>query len=202
MQRRQMLILLATPVGLLGRGALAQPSHPIRVRGEITAVDATTLTVLDRSGTTIKIALKPDQAVASVRKLTLADIKPGSYVGTASKPTPSGELVALEVLVFPEAARGTAEGHSDWDLVPGSLMTNANVDALVEQVAGRTMKLSYKGGTKDVSVPEGTPIVTPASATRDDLVVGRKVFAFVQGEAPAFSASRIYVEKDGVAPPM
>lgn len=202
MQRRLMLILLATPGGLLGRAALAQASRPIRVRGEITAVDASTLTVLDRSGTTMKIALKPELSVSCVKKLALADIKAGTYIGTATRKAPSGELVALEVLVFPESGRGTGEGHYEWDLAPGSMMTNANVDTVVQQVDGRTMKLSYKGGSKDVSVPEGTPVVTPAPASRDDLVVGRKVFAFVQGAAPDYSVARIFVEKDGIAPPM
>lgn len=202
MQRRTMLVLLATPAALLGRAVRAQASPPVRVRGEITAVEAAAMTVRERSGATLRIALKPDQSISSVRKLALADLKPGTYVGTATHMTSAGEMVALEVLVFPEAARGTGEGHREWDLAPGSMMTNANVDSVVEHVTGRTMKLSYQGGSQDVSVPEGTPIVTPAPASREDLVVGRKVFAFVQGDAPNFSAARIYVEKDGVVPPM
>ena len=60
----------------------------------------------------------------------------------------AGKLVALEVLVFPEAGRGTSEGHFEWDLAPGSTMTNANVDTVVEAVEGRKLKLSYKGGTR------------------------------------------------------
>lgn len=202
MQRRPMLALLAMPIGLAGRAAMAQPARPVRIRGEITAVAATSLTVLERSGATVRIALKPDVSVASVRRLALADIKPGTYIGTATHRTAAGGMVALEVLVFPEAARGTGDGFREWDLAPGSMMTNANVDSVVEHVAGRTMKLSYRGGSQEVSVPEGTPVVTPAPASREDLVVGRKVFAFVQGDAPDFSAARIYVEKDGVAPPM
>lgn len=202
MQRRLMLMLLAAPAGLLLQSAYGQGSRPVRIRGEITAVDATTLTVLDRSGTTFNIALRPDQFVGSVKKLALSDIKPGSFIGTATRTTPAGELVALEVLVFPEAARGTGEGHYEWDLAPGSMMTNANVDTVVDQVSGRTLKLSYKGGSKDVLVPESAPVVTPAPASHDDLIVGRKVFAFAQGEPPNVSAPRIYVEKDGVAPPM
>jgi hypothetical protein len=120
MQRRLMLVLLAAPAGLLLQSAHGQASRPVRIRGEITAVDATTLTVLDRSGTTVRIVLKPDQFVGSVKKLALSDIKPGSFIGTATRTTPAGELVALEVLVFPEAARGTGEGHYDWDLAPGA----------------------------------------------------------------------------------
>ena len=49
--------------------------------------------------------------VSEVYPLALADIKPGSYIGTAAMPQADGTQVALEVLVFPEAARGAGEGH-------------------------------------------------------------------------------------------
>ena len=59
--------------------------------------------------------------------IKLADIKKGSYIGTAAMPQADGTQTALEVLVFPEAARGTGEGHFPWDLEPQSTMTNATV---------------------------------------------------------------------------
>jgi hypothetical protein len=37
----------------------------------------------------------------------------------------------MEVVMFPEAARNTGEGHYAWDLLPSSMMTNANVDTIV-----------------------------------------------------------------------
>ena len=52
-------------------------------------------------------------------------------------------------------------------------MTNANVDTVMQGVTGRTLKLSYKGGSKDVLVPENVPVVTPISAARSDLMVGK-----------------------------
>ena len=79
---------------------------------------------------------------------------------------------------------------------------NANVDTVMSGVNGRDMKLSYKGGTKEVTVPENVPVVTPAPAERADLLVGKKVFVVADGEPSNFRALRIFVEKDGVAPPM
>ncbi|HXD39820.1 MAG TPA: hypothetical protein VN649_04620 [Ramlibacter sp.] len=202
MKLESLLAVLATSATLFcGPGFAQAPTGP-RVRGEIVAVDATTLTVQQRSGGIVKIALKPDQAVGALKKIAIADIKPGSYIGTATKTNPQGQLIALELVVLPESARGSGEGHYEWDLAPGSMMTNGNVDNVVEAVNGRTLKISYKGGTKEVTVPEGVPLVTPIPATRADLVVGKKVFAFAQGDPPNLSANRITVEKDGVAPPM
>ena len=68
----------------------------------------------------------------------MAAIKPGAFVGAATMPQPDGTLIALEVLVFPEAMRGSGEGHYAWDLKPGSMMTNATVIDVVtsSQTAG------------------------------------------------------------------
>lgn len=187
--------------GAFATSALAAEA-PIRIRGQITAVDTTSLTVKSREGELVKLAMKPDQAVGAVKHLKLSDIGKNSYIGTATKPGPNGELVALEVLVFPESARGSGEGHYAWDLLPGSMMTNANVEASLDSVKGRTLKLAYKDGFKEVTVPAGTPVVTFAPASLADLVVGKKVFVVASQGADGMSAGRIVVEKDGVAPPM
>ena len=201
MQFRAMLLALAAFSAVICSQVAAQAPAPVRIRGELTAVDADSITVQRKAGGTVKIGVKPDQTVSAVKKLALSDVKPGSYVGIATKNS-GGKLVALEVLVFPEAGRGTSEGHFEWDLAPGSMMTNANVDTVVETVDGRNLKLSYKGGTKEITVPANAPVVTPTSASRADLVPGKKVFVIANGDASNMSAVRVYVEKDGVAPPM
>jgi hypothetical protein len=193
---------IAAAALLASAAVQARDAAPVRIRGEILAVDATVLTVRHTSGETVKIALAPDQAVGAVKNVKLADIKKGVFIGTATKLGPDGNQVAVEVLVFPESARGTGEGHYAWDLLPGSMMTNANVDTVMSGVHGRTLHLSYKGGAKDVVVPENTPVVTFAPATRADLVAGKKVFVVAKEASTGLSATRIVVEKDGVAPPM
>jgi hypothetical protein len=82
-------------------------------------------------------------------------------------------------------------------------MTNANVDSVVKGNSGRTLTLSYKGGTSDVVVPPNVPIVTFASASHADLTAGKKVFVVATASsADHYAAQRVVVEKDGVAPPM
>ena len=61
-------------------------------------------------------------------KASLADIKQGSYVGVTGMPQPDGSQKALEVHIFPEAMRGTGDGHRPWDLQASSTMTNGNVE--------------------------------------------------------------------------
>jgi len=197
-----MSLVMATCAALLCGQGFAQSPRPVPTRGELVAVDATSLTVRLPAGDTVKIAVKPELVVGALRNLALADIKPGSFIGTATKTTPDGKLVAMEVYVFPEASRGTGEGHYEWNLAPGSMMTNANVDTVATGVDGRILNLSFKGGSKEVTVPEGVPIVTPAPATRADLVVGKRVFIMATGDPSSLSAARVTVEKDGVVPPM
>jgi hypothetical protein len=176
---------------------------PERIRGEIVSLDGDTLKVHRRSGETVSIEVKPAVAVSAVRAIKLSEIKPGSFVGTAAMTGADGKLTATEVSVFPEAARGTGEGHYTWDFGPNSTMTNANVDAVVEGTSGRDLKFSYKGGGKTVTVPANVPVVTFAPATRSDLTPGKKVFVVATPAQPgAFVAQRVVVEKDGVVPPM
>lgn len=195
--------LLAGAALVASATAHAADPAPARIRGTIVAVDATTLTV-QRSGNSniVKVALKPDVPVGAVKNVKLADITKGAFIGTATKTDTEGKLTALEVLVFPEAARGTGEGHYAWDLLPGSMMTNANVDTVANGVKGRVLTLSYKGGSKEVTVPDATPVVTFAPAMRSDLIVGKKVFVVATGPNTSYTATRIVVEKDGVVPPM
>ena len=198
---RSLIAALSAAI-LFSSAAFAAAPAPVRIRGEIVSLDGTTLTVHRRSGDTVKITIKPDQPINAVKNIKLADIKQGSFIGTATKTGADGKLTAVEVVVFPEEARGTGEGHYAWDLLPGSMMTNANVDTVMQGVNGRTVLLSYKGGSKEVTVPAKAPVVSPVPASRADLVAGKKVFIIANGSLGNLSASRIFVEKDGVVPPM
>jgi hypothetical protein len=185
--------------------AFAQSSadKPERIRGEIVSLSGDTLKVHRRSGDTVSIEVKESVGVNAVKAIQLADIKPGSYVGAAAMPGPDGKLTAKEVLVFPEAARGTGEGHYAWDLGANSTMTNANVDTVVQGTSGRDLKLSYQGGSNTINVPANVPVVTLVPATRADLTAGKKVFVVAVPEKDGlYDGHVVVVEKDGVAPPM
>lgn len=186
-------------------GVLAQTpaAKPTRIRGDIVSLNGDVLKVHRRSGDTVSIELQPAATVSAVKTMQLSDIKPGTFIGTAATTGTDGKLTATEVVVFPEAARGTGEGHYAWDLGPNSSMTNANVDTVVQATDGRNLKLSYKGGSNEVTVPPNVPIVTFTPAARTDLTPGKKVFVVAtSGSQGAYVAQRLVVEKDGVVPPM
>jgi len=96
----------------------AQPVPTTRLRGSVEKVDATSIVIKERSGETMTLALADNLVVNEVLPVDPAAIQSGKFVGTAAMPGTDGTLAALEVLVFPEAARGTNEGHSPWDRSP------------------------------------------------------------------------------------
>ncbi|HLY00411.1 MAG TPA: hypothetical protein VKR62_17050 [Roseiarcus sp.] len=188
--------------------AIAAPSptraaEMVHVRGAIVSLDGSTLTVKTREGPDAAVTLKPGFKVAGIAKASVSDIKPGDFVGIASLPTAAGGDGAVEVLVFPPAMKGTGEGSYPWDLKPKSSMTNATVTNAVKGVEGRTLKLSYKGGEKTISVADGIPIVTFGPATQADLKPGATVFVPAQrADDGALSAGFVAVGTNGVNPPM
>jgi hypothetical protein len=202
MNRRPLLAALGLCLAFTTLPALAQ-MPPTRIRGKIAALDGSLLTVTSRDGATLKITLDEKVTVGALKRVELSSITPNTYVGIAAITGPDGLPQAVEVLVFPEAARGSGEGHYPWDLAPNTTMTNATVQASVQANAGRELSLAYKGGTIAIKVPADVPIVTPYPAERADLKPGMAVFlAATKAEDGSFKAARVTVEKDGVAPPM
>ena len=181
----------------------AAQSPPTRLRGSIAAIDGKTATIATREGTNVKVNLADNWAVMLVSPVSMADIKENSFVGIASLKGPDGTLNALEVLVFPEAARGSNEGHYPWDLQPESMMTNATVATVAKASDGQTLTLKYKDGTQTIKVKPGTPIVTFAPGDKADAKVGAKVFLGATKAADgSLTAARLLVGKDGMTPPM
>lgn len=203
MLRNTRIFLIAWSALWLASSAVAQTSPTTRIRGTVSAVDGASMTVTTREGPQVAITFTEPLTVTAVKNVELASVQPGSYIGTAAERGPDGQLQAIEVLVFPESARGAGEGHRDWDLKPGSTMTNATVTAAVQGISGREVDLAYKGGSVKVNVPVGTPVVTFIPAERADLKPGAAVFlTATKNPDGSLSASRVIVGKDGVVPPM
>src|SRR6185369_10366594 len=133
MKKALLLALAFCATNVLAQGS---PTS-MRLRGTIEKVDPTTLVVKERSGETVTLALADNLTVAEVMPVDPTMIQSGAFIGTAAVTGADGKLSALEVLVFPEAMRGTGEGHSPWDLQPGSTMTNATVTEVVHGAKGR-----------------------------------------------------------------
>ena len=192
-------IVLATALG----GAVARAAETVRTRGTVVSLDGAKLVVHPKEGADVTIDLADKFHVLAVVKSSMADIKPGTFIGTATTTKADSTLKSLEVVVFPEGMKGTGEGHYPWDLPGSSMMTNATVTNAVKGVDGQTVTMAYKGGEKKIEIPADVPVVTLVPAAPEDIKAGEAVFVPGQREADgSLHAGVVLFGKDGVVPPM
>jgi len=204
MKQTVLSALFAIGAAIATTAALAQAPDVVRVRGTIQSVDGSMLDVKARDGADLKIKLADNAQVRTVVGKTIADVKQGLFVGITAMPQPDGTQKAVEIHIFPEAARGTGEGHRPWDLMPGSTMTNANVESEVAITDGKKLVLKYKDGDKTFIVPDDVKVVMFAPGAMSDLKPGAKIFIVAAKKLPdgTLEAPAITVGTNGVDPPM
>ena len=196
-------LALVTALAALALSPAASAAEGVRIRGTVVSVTSDTLVVKSRDGDNVSIALGLGWKAGGIAKASLADIKPGDFVGIASLPKAAGGAGALEVLVFPPAMRGTGEGSYGWDLKPNSTMTNGSVSEAVQSVEGTTVNVVFHGQSKKIVIAPGTPVVTFAKATNSDVKPGAAVFVPAQrSDDGKLTTTQVVVGKDGVVPPM
>ncbi len=152
--------------------SLAQQPERVRIRGTLEKVDGLVLTVKSREGATVAVNMTNNVRLTATVKASLADIKPGTYIGVTATPQADGSQKAIAIHIFRESQRGTGEGHRPWDLQPGSTMTNAAVETSVAGVDGQVLTVKYKDGEKKVIVTAQTVIVRYVDGKRDELKPG------------------------------
>jgi hypothetical protein len=197
------LVAIAMVVGSSLFALAQQPPSPSRVRGTVEGVDGDMLAVKSRAGEDFKLRMTADMRVVGIVKISLADIKVGSFVGATTVPGPDGSQNAVEVHMFPEDMRGTGEGSRPFDLRPNSTMTNATVAQSVAGNDGHVLLIKYRDGEKKVVVGPDTPVVTYVPGDRSELKAGAKVIAAMK-KLPdgSYETNRVSVGRDGLTPPM
>ncbi|MEA2940934.1 MAG: hypothetical protein QOD09_1463 [Bradyrhizobium sp.] len=187
------LIVAASPVS-------AQEN--VRLRATIEKVDGGVYTVKNRDGNEWKLTVSDPPLFVAIAPATMADIKPGMFVGSAGMMQEDGTQKAIEVHIFPESMRGTGEGHYDWDLLPKSKMTNANVEHMVTSSDGQILSVKYKEGEKKLLVTPQTVVVTYVPGSKDDLKPGTKIFVSAAKKQPdgTLQTPRITYGRNGAGP--
>jgi hypothetical protein len=210
--------------------AAALAATPQRVRGTITAVTADSVTI-DSAGKDVTVGLTPSTHYLKVVKSSLTNVDKDSFIGTATKQV-GGKLVALEVVIFPPAMKGTGEGHYGWDRIrdttvsgssgttsssmtngtisavhtsgamANSSMTNGLVSASHGKGGAKQITVTYKGGEQTILVPPTAPIVGFEPDTLADLAHGKVAFVNASNVDGKLTANAVAIGSDGVTPPM
>jgi hypothetical protein len=175
----------------------------MRVTGTIEAADDSSITVRAlEGGGTHKVFLTKDAKVFGVSNTTLAEVKPGAFIGVGATPNPDGSQRAIRVTVFAESQRGLGEGFRPWDRAPKGTMTNATVADTVAGVDGQVVTVKYKDGEKRIVIPPGARILAYAVGERAELKVGAEV-AILRAKRKldgTWEADRVNVGRGGVIP--
>ncbi len=228
--KRHLLVTFAATTALAATAHAAAPQP--RVRGTVVEMTGTTLTVHDRSGNDVTLALDGTTHYVKVEKASLGDINRNSFIGTATKNVGS-TLVALEVVVFPNSMRGTGEGHYAWDELPdttqsggGMVKTTMTNGTVAKETAPRSagmvkttmtngtvsndsgggqakrLTVTYKGGQEHIVVPPTAPVVALAPGAKSDVSKGDAVVVVEAKDATRPTAAAVLCGVDGVKPPM
>jgi hypothetical protein len=174
----------------------------VRIRGTIERIEGPVYVVKDRDGAELKLTVTENPLYVAIAPSTIADIKPGMFVGSAGMMQSDGTQKAIEVHIFPESMRGTGEGHYDWDLKPNTKMTNANVEQTVAGVDGQMLSVKYKDGEKKLLVAPETVVVTYVPGSKDDLKPGTRIFVAAAKKQPdgTLQTPRITYGRNGAGP--
>lgn len=195
------ILTLAAAALLLPAAVVAQPPPGV-ARGVIVAVENDTLTLKSADGKKHLITLSKDWNVSVLKPVDVDSIKPGSFIGTAEMPQQDGTGRSLEVHVFPPGVKA-GEGHYDWDLKKGSMMTNGTVGKVTTEAKGRELQVTYPDGQRKIVVPNGVPIVQITKGERSLAKVGTPAFLIVaKSPSGSLTSNGVAVGENGATPPM
>jgi hypothetical protein len=188
-------MLAATSFALLF-ATIAIAQQPGRIRGQIEKADGGMLALKTRDGSMLNVKLADDARMSALVKASLADIKKDSFIGIAGMPKADGSIEAFSIHMFLPAQRGVVpDRHGPWDARPGSTMTNAYVEDIVQSNDGQTLMVKYKDGEKKIIVTPQTMIAAAAPANKEELKPGAQIIIFGWDKQPDGSilAKTLYV---------
>jgi len=203
MRTLQLLAATAVVTALAVSSASTQQPQAQRLAGEIQRVDGNTVFAKGRDGSALTVKLADNVVVTAVLKATVADIKPGSYIGSGAVPQADGSQKAVEVHIFAESQRGTGDGHRDgWPGAPNGTMTNGEAGNPVTGVDGLTLMVKYKGGEKKLIVTPTTPIRQYQISDNSALKPGAAISINAATKKPdgTFETNRVNVGLNGADP--
>ncbi len=195
------LVVAAIGLALSATTAAAQ-QRIVHVTGTVESFDGHVLAIKSEKLGEVKVALTGDVTVFGVTKATLAEVKPGAFIGVGAMPQADGSQRAIQVTVFAEVQRGLGEGFRPWDRQPNSTMTNATVAETVKGVDGEVLTVKYKGGEKKIVVPPGAVILAYSVGDKAELKPGAHIAIVRALKKPdgSLQANRVNVGRGGVVP--
>jgi hypothetical protein len=153
----------------------AAPAGQIALEGVIVSIEGSTLVLAESKGGASRVLVQADSLILGRKASTFDSIVSGEAMGVTATRGPDGSLAATAINVFtPQLWQRVRKGQ--WDMgTPDQVMTNAQVDKLVDKVEGRTLYLKYEMLSAAISVPVDAVIRRSVELKFADLKPGMKV---------------------------
>jgi hypothetical protein len=199
---------LAAALTVSAAFAQQQREQTQRLIGTIERVDGNTIYAKGRDGSAITLKLADNATVTAVLKGTVADIRPGAYIGSGAMPQADGSQKAIEVHIFARPQDDNGHHYAGWYGAPNGTMTNGfvqpvgTVGAALTDAADPSFLVKYHDGEKRIVVPANAHIARYAAGDKDDLRAGApfRAQAAAKQTDGTYTASSISVGKDGGRP--
>lgn len=158
--------ILALPCSAAMHSRAANPMRNLRrFAGKVESVKGRDFKVAGPGGTTATYRIGKASHIMASRKVSMADLKAGKFVGCTAVQTHGSTLHATECHIFPSSMRGTGEGHEPMGpprttMTNGNIasMTNGNVSAAKGRGHGLVLDVTYKGGSQHIEVSPRTHV--------------------------------------------
>jgi hypothetical protein len=211
MMRTRILTVAVLAAALTVSTALAQQQQPPgtqRVSGTIERVDGNTIYGKGSDGGAVTLKLADNVAITAVMKATVADIKPGDYVGTGAVPQADGSQKAVELRIFPRPQADGGHFYEGWPGAANGTMTNGfvqpagTVGATLAGAGDPTIVVKYPQGEKRIVISPNAHVVRNVFGSKDDLKAGAvfRANAAAKQSDGTYTAAAISVGRDGARP--
>jgi hypothetical protein len=132
--------------------SLAQqvPEAPVGYTGALTEYSEGSVTLRDKDGNLVKVAMTPGWTVSTARVLSAAAITPGSFVATANTNVDANTGKSTELRVFEPGYRPEEGTHSIAQ--PNTSMTHGTVKAANQSARGLELDVVYPNGSRHIIV--------------------------------------------------
>jgi len=154
-------------------------SPPTFVRGVITTMTRTALTITGANGVPKTVSIGADTVVLQLEPASLNSLAPGETLGVTASRGSDGSLTATAINIFsPEVWRHVPGGQ--FPMGGGLIMTNAPVTQYTSGAdGGGVLTMSYGGGSFTIAVTAKTTVHKLVTSSFSNLAMG--TFVIVRG---------------------
>ena len=192
--------------------AQAEELEPDLFRGQIATVDATSIMVKTKDGTSVSLGFSENTAVFALSEGSFTKVDFGVYVGAVGVKLPEYSPIirdslswlhkGFELRIIDEDLRGIASGHRKWALTPDTIIAHGWVD----DMEGRVLSIKY-GPTEqeetDVEIGRDVPVLRMSRSDRAQIQPKVNVtVGALKNPNGKYDAVYVFVGKDGIVPPL